>query len=277
MLNFWSKKKEETVSSNSKVQIIICATMRSGSTMICEDMRNTKSLGRAKEFLMNWRPRGAMDFREQLAKIIDENCSDNGVFSVKVMSKYLPFIEDCLAKDSNVTGSDTFFPNFANAFDNPIWIYLKREDILGQAISRYISNATGVFHNLESQGHSKSAQILSEKGEKNYNKDINYNYGLINISLQNSAREHTIWDHFFKTNGIEPIRLTYEDCIDDYESYLNTIADAAQITLETTPKKRTIKKLANAHNDRFREQFQQDMISKIKEETFSDNTPPSKE
>ncbi|SDE60132.1 LPS sulfotransferase NodH [Kordiimonas lacus] len=263
MLKFLSGKKKSVKTPPS---IVICSTMRSGSTMICEDMRNTRSLGTARELFMNWRP-GKADKYKELEKLFEEEVTENGVFSVKVMSRYLPHTEAALQGTREDRPEEGLFPYFHDVFKDATWVYLKRNDILGQAISRYISNKTGVYHNFDDGRHSKSKTVLKAKGES-YSDDLDYKFLPINKGVQNIAREQVLWEHFFTTQGIEPVRLTYEDCVEDHHTYLQAIANVAGIKLEKMPAERTIKRLPNKRNDELREEYCRDLARRIRNGTF---------
>ncbi len=249
--------------SKAKPKIILCATMRSGSTMVCEDMRDTESMGTAKELFMHWQPERIKDVQNRLKRIHQDNTSRNGVFSVNVMSKYLPKVESCLKDiyDNNNTNAK-LFQNFYYTYKDAVWVYLKRDNTVSQAVSRLIARQTGVFHNFDDGRHKKSREVLSEKGATDYNKGVQYNFLRLQNICNSIQQEQIIWEYFFQTHGIKPLRLTYEECVNEKTSYLNKMADLLQIKLEKKPQGRTIHKLANVKNQQFHDQYCQDLYEK---------------
>lgn len=94
------------------------------------------------------------------------------------------------------------------------FIYLTREDILLQAISRYVGEATGIFHST----HLRDGQQMPE--------DVPFSFAKIESHVRQLIDMMGAWERFFAFEGIAPVRLTYETLVADTEASLKTISAA---------------------------------------------------
>ena len=70
---------------------MICATPRSGSTLLCEALRNTGLAGNPDEYFHvdRWSEKwGTSSEKDYLEKVLEHAKGDNGVWGIKVMRLY---------------------------------------------------------------------------------------------------------------------------------------------------------------------------------------------
>ncbi|MBJ3776703.1 Stf0 family sulfotransferase [Acuticoccus mangrovi] len=93
------------------------------------------------------------------------------------------------------------------------YIYLTREDIISQAISRYIANETGYFH-------------TPDKGDSQ-NDLVHFDYNGIRKHLEFLVEMQGDWERFFASEGLSPVRITYEQVASNPTAAFAKIAEAA--------------------------------------------------
>ena len=83
---------------NLKIEkkVVICATQRCGSTLVCNDFLNN-GIGKPKEHFLRLIQNPSMDNTDnRLKKIIQAGLNEQGIFSIKLMSSYSHKINDFL-------------------------------------------------------------------------------------------------------------------------------------------------------------------------------------
>ena len=121
-------------------KIILCATQRCGSTLVVEDMRNTGMLGQPKEWFLPWMPpnKPDRDWAKALKNVYARGGGANGVFAVKLMANQLFAVDSALASLTTAR-SDGEFAHVATEFEGAVWVWLRRRDVVAQAVSRLMA------------------------------------------------------------------------------------------------------------------------------------------
>jgi len=97
-------------------------------------------------------------------------------------------------------------------FTTSHFIYLTRENILLQAISRYVGETTGIFHSP----HLQDGQQIPP--------DLPFDFARIESHVRQLVDMMSAWERFFAFEGVTPLRFTYEKIISDTEAGLKAIA-----------------------------------------------------
>ncbi|NEQ52004.1 MAG: hypothetical protein F6K11_18005, partial [Leptolyngbya sp. SIO3F4] len=146
------KTVDHSIRDSIKSSYIICSTGRSGSTLFCRTLGTIEVAGNPRE---HFHPRllseqgisvdNTENFCDYYSKVIKENSSEEGVFGVKMHWDQLQdFLAICrsaveeLKGASNLTVINYMFPNTK-------FIYIRRGDILKQAISTEVAYQTGTW------------------------------------------------------------------------------------------------------------------------------------
>jgi trehalose 2-sulfotransferase len=190
------------------VTTIILATLeRTGSEWLCELMGRTGVLGRPSEYLnTHWMRKFVSDYPEdvqeqaELAKQL--GVTSNGCLSVKLH----PWHFDRLSAETKLS----------EVFPNPKFVFIVREDCLGQAISLVRARQTEKFHS-----YTKEARTPE------------FDSGEIYKTLSEITTGQARWNTFFFRNGLNPLRLTYEDLNRDPGKVLSEIGRYAGIKIPT--------------------------------------------
>jgi len=248
-----------------KKSIILCATQRCGSTMICEDMRNTKILGMPEEHFLPWDiSKPISNWEPHLEGVYRRGSSENGVFAVKIMANQLARVDTCLATivEPQVGNADKAFPHLRTLFKDATWIWLKREDVARQAISREMAAQTGVNHATRKSGDEHFAGNTLKGYDKDYNVHTSFNEHAIAAKITTIMEENLTWLRFFHDWGMSPLTLHYEENCRDFPGYLYKLAHEAGIELPPDIPARKMVRLSNAVNDAWFEAYTDRLVGK---------------
>ncbi|HEY9010911.1 MAG TPA: Stf0 family sulfotransferase [Devosia sp.] len=198
---------------------VICATPRSGSTLLCDLLTATGVAGRPNSFyrrqsIANWIERfglstaggtGGPDFeRAYLAATIAEGTGDTGCFGTRMMAETRG---ELLARlDGLYPGLPTDVARFEAAFGPLLYIHLSRPDRLAQAISRVRAEQTGLWHMNADR---------SERERVKQPQPAVYDADRLAAEIDAIVADDTGWNAWFRQQGIEPVRVTYEELAAD--------------------------------------------------------------
>lgn len=185
------------------INYLICSTQRSGSSYLCYLLRETGVLGRPSELFGK---KGACErlakkykLKEdevEVAKYIKEKwkSSSTDVFGLKMhYHQYMAFLENKKLKE---------------VFGDFKYIYIDRKDLIAQAVSLYKARSTGAWSsNHESTGH------------------VEYSYRGINESLYFLCQEKALWESFFSSIDVQPLRITYEELEEEPSEQVERISN----------------------------------------------------
>ncbi|RYD83240.1 MAG: hypothetical protein EOP84_08200 [Verrucomicrobiaceae bacterium] len=192
-----------------KATIVVIGAPRSGTSLLCALMEATGQLGGPDEFFKRDLrkypdPSGRDDILHRL-RLVPGRASPNGVASFKLFWGQLKY--------ARAKGCDLwrFFPD-------PIFVRVRREDVLGQGISLALAKQTDKW---SSRQRSSGTAHYSTKA--------------ISDCMETIIRENVEWDRYLAWRGIVPLSLTYESIEMDHRAALHAIADRAGVSLNAVP------------------------------------------
>jgi len=237
-------------------KIILCSTQRSGSTMVVEDMRNSEVLGNPEEYFIKWQSLGETSDIQKEIEILHNQGEKNDVFSIKVMASQIKKVNELLK-------NSTQFNDITELFQGAHWVYIKRNNTIKQAVSKYIASVTKINHAISDETSNHFVGNLLKGNHSEYNKNVPYDYNKIFQEYIHIRKENLFWEEFFVRFNIEPLVLEYE-IYSKYENYkhLYDIANHAQISEKLSIKERKLKKLSNDVNKLFVESFKNDIFER---------------
>lgn len=221
---------------------LVCATPRSGSTLLCASLESTGVAGRPREYFeqlketgLPRRPREYFwglrspevirllphdaqleksasrsptwsrdDYEEHLEAALREGTTPNGVFGAKLMWSYF---NDFIALMRGV-------PRFAGMGDGSLlnaafprlrYVFVSRSDKVRQAVSLWRALQTLVWRKDE-----------PAPDELSSNRSV-YSFDAIDHLLDQLRRQEDAWRGFFFRIGQRPLQLYYEDIDGDLE------------------------------------------------------------
>ncbi|MCV6638224.1 Stf0 family sulfotransferase [Candidatus Albibeggiatoa sp. nov. NOAA] len=195
----------DTETMQPQVKYVVCSTGRSGSFLLCRQLFNSQ-LGIPQEY---FNP----NHQELISSRLGIPSANN--------HDYLAFLLSHRTTANHVWGMKLHWHQYQNKqlfIDNHLldsdvkYIFLYRDDLVAQAISYHLSFVTGCWGFDETQTsvpHKVDFYDLAHI-EKCYQRLIEGNEG---------------WKTFFKQKNIEPLRIKYEDFIQNQPHHMRKIVD----------------------------------------------------
>jgi LPS sulfotransferase NodH len=207
---------------------LICATPRSGSSLLCEALRNTGKAGRPEEFFLPrnepvWQGRwNTSTYAEYVAEAIKQGTTPNGVFGAKVMWGYF---DDFASKLRQLAGFEVSSNHalMTSIFPNLHYIWIRRRDRVRQAISHAKARQTNIWR-LETEvgrwqasplptrlvGADLASALLSRD-------EPTFFFEQIDFMVREIEAHEAAWQRYFAESGIQPLVVVYEDLVLKYE------------------------------------------------------------
>ena len=194
---------------------LVCATPRSGSSLLTGLLKSSGVAGRPEEYFWRddeafWSGRwGTSTFPDYLHGALAEGTTPNGVFAAKVMWGYLDDLLGKLAALPSSSGPDDY-QLLRRAFPALQFVFLWREDVVAQAVSLARAHQTNVWYRKEDS----SPEV-----------EASYDFGLIDGLLRMVTDHNTAWRRWFHDHEIEPCVVRYEDlCTDPAGATMRVLA-----------------------------------------------------
>ncbi len=226
---------------------LVCATPRSGSTLLCHALDQTGVAGHPEEYfealVRSGRPRRPHEyfdpdrhaniverlaFREMpdgaakpnplwkpdtydryLAWALREGTTPNGVFGAKIMWGYLGDFAQLLRGIEGFGGRP--LPELlSRAFPGLRYIQITRENKIRQAVSLWKAVQT-------------QAWKAGDEGERSV--ELVFSFRAINYLVRLLTAHDASWDAYFLGLGYEPLKLTYEELAESTDAVVRRVLD----------------------------------------------------
>lgn len=214
-------------------RIVLASGARTGSHLLCEKLQhhgvNIKELFNTERILTLCTRHGLTTISEYCEYAIQKFSSD-GVFAAKGgPSAIAPML---LAGE---------LPPFAGEWG---WVYLKREDVVKQAVSNSIARKSGAFRSV---GEGREVSDDEYSGDE-----------ILEIAIKHDPANE-IWEELFTALSVTPCRLTYEQLAADPEGVAASVAEQVGLHGPPVPRlkppERALQKQANALNSLWEARF----------------------
>jgi len=188
-----------------KKSYIVCATVRTGSGVLCEALWNTGLLGKPDEYFVLenkkyyselWSKKPDQDYFEEVIKYAT---TPNGVFGMKIMRKHFAHFMNKTINENDYMNIKSYHL-LERKFPNLRFIWISRRDRVRQAISYWKNMNTGIH---------------SWFGDKTANFKIDFDFMNIHQIVEEIEQWDNNWENFFKLNSIDPLNICYEDDIEN--------------------------------------------------------------
>jgi trehalose 2-sulfotransferase len=226
------------------IAYLVCATQRSGSTLLCELLKGTEVAGVPEEYFEGLRttglPRQPREYFDGsvLAEIADSlgpavvghveqpgefagwfsyalqrGTTPNGVFGAKMMWNYF---DDFRARVREVPGLEdlTFNEALDRIFPDLRIVFVRRRNKVEQAVS--------LWKAIQSQ----QWRIEARESES---RESRYDYRAIKHLLDQLHRWDAKWEDWFHATGREPIRVIYEEFVTTRAATVGRVLDGLGI------------------------------------------------
>jgi LPS sulfotransferase NodH len=182
----------------------ICTQPRSGSNLLCQVLSSTGQLGHPLEYFNApaRRALGLPDFPDspklQIEAILRLGATPNGVYGLKLFASQFAAVSARL--------------RWTELLPNLHFVYLSREDLLGQAIS-----------------WARALQSEQYRSTQPAKRAPRYDAKLIRSRLMAIVRERAQWEAFFARTGIEPLRIVFERFLEDRAGQVAQVAGLVDV------------------------------------------------
>jgi LPS sulfotransferase NodH len=193
---------------------VICTFPRTGSSLLSYSLKDSGLAGRPEEyfgptdearFARDWALPAHYSLRSYLKSIANETMTENGVLAVKL---FMPHLSHLLRRAQAEFGpglSDNEL--METCFPNPRYIFLRRNDLVRQAVSFMRAINTFQFESGHPQvGGGTVPEAL-----------LNPDLAKITAYVDTFRRQEREWREFFEQNQISAHEIVYEDLAADYE------------------------------------------------------------
>jgi LPS sulfotransferase NodH len=246
---------------------IICATPRSGSTLLCNLLASTRKTGNPNsyyhrtEIMSHWAAEWSLPGRDTMSAnefsiayleaTIKAGRGETNVFGLRLMREYLEGLLSVL--DQLFPGLPSDVHRFECAFGNVLYIHLTRENKLSQAISLVRAEQSGLWH---------IAPDGTEIERLGLPQDPKYDFKLIQRKLTKLEAHDAAWSEWFDQQGITPLRVEYEILSEAPAGTLIRICEALGVEVKKADAARPgVAKLANEISLDWMRRFHADLSS----------------
>src|SRR3954451_3870631 len=228
---------------------LVCATPRSGSTLLCEMLVNSGVAGRPAEHVETLRLLGRpnepredlagvkerdmlellpvsappqphhVPIDERLAAVLRDATTPNGVFGTKVMWGYFGDLQERLAELPPLA-APADAERLARVLGDVRYVHVSRHDHVAQAISMW-----------------RALQTRAWRAENDHAVEPVYSFAAIDHLVNLLDAHDDAWCEWFDAHDIAPFRLSYDDIADDPDRDLTPTLDSLGIepTFEGEP------------------------------------------
>lgn len=213
---------------------VICTTPRSGSTLLCGMLAATGRMGvpdsfyrtqSRKEWAADWgvqttygAPGHAAEF---LAAARAAGSGETGRFGMRLMAENRAAM---LTEFRGLfQGPVSDMELLQQAFGPVALIHLCREDKVAQSVSRVKAEQTGLWHRAPD---GREVERLSPP------MPAVYDFDRIDRVCAALVADEALWNTWFRAEGLDPLRLTYEGLAENPGTALCAIAERVGVTLD---------------------------------------------
>jgi LPS sulfotransferase NodH len=189
---------------------LICATPRTGSSLLCGLLESTGVAGRPqswfrrqneRDFAANWgiaRPSdGTFGYADYFRAAVAAGSTANGVFAARVMWGTMDEVTAHLAPvHPGQAGSGVGL--LSAAFGRARFIYLRRGDVVAQAVSLLRAEQTDVWYETADEWQEPAGEP-------------SFDFDQVREFVRQIEDHNAAWDRWFAAEGIQPYRVLYED------------------------------------------------------------------
>ncbi|HWN23315.1 MAG TPA: Stf0 family sulfotransferase [Gaiellaceae bacterium] len=200
--------------ATARRSVFLCATQRTGSWLLAHLMASSGTAGRPAEFFDAGEMRGfreewrvASD-REYVNRVLELGTTPNGVFATKLMWNA---IDGLLFRRRRLVRAyeSSDLEVIESVFPSPRFIWLRREDVVAQAVS-----------------WAKASQTEQYAAHQTAVRDPTFDFEHIDGLMHLAKVQNGAWQRWFAAHEITPVQVTYEElCEDEVRTTLRVLRD----------------------------------------------------
>jgi LPS sulfotransferase NodH len=194
---------------------MVCATPRSGSSLLDEALKNTGIMGIPDEYFLPRNQRlwqkawNTPTFSEYMAEVLRRGTSSNGVFGTKMMWGYFSHFRKQVRHlpgnryRATQEGLNSVFPELS-------YIWIRRRDKVRQAVSHARARQTNVW------------AVTAESVPETIRKPV-FSFQQLHFMVCELEAHDAAWQRYFATHTIRPYVVFYEDFVEHYKETVLSI------------------------------------------------------
>lgn len=215
---------------NHSLSYIICATPRSGTTLLTDLLSATGVAGQPDSFFRlqsfgwwadylnvpnnEWADEVSFD-RKYLTAVLEESIDATKIFGMRLMWRDFANLSNRLAVFN--PGLLTDISRFETAFGPIRFVHLSRQDKVAQAVSRVKAEQSGLWH-VDENG-------LERERLKSGQPPV-YDAAAIAEQVAECEVHDAAWVNWFDQQKLQPVKITYEALSDNPRAILGQILSA---------------------------------------------------
>ena len=194
---------------------LICTSHRSGSNLLCQVLTDSKVAGKPGEYFSeNLRARftGLLSLPENLTPIeffraaMRRTTGANGLFGAKIMPRHLRHALQTIRPAFSLSAQASDLAVLSALLPKPRFIWLRREDVLRQAISL-----------------ARAKQTKAWNARKTPAAPAVFDFVQIEQCVAQIERANAFWEQWFSAEAIQPLRITYEQMVADHQQAIRAL------------------------------------------------------
>lgn len=206
----------------AKFYVLACVP-RSGTTLMCELIRSIRNAGRPGEYLKHIRSiRNAdqclkehkLGTLSSLAKVIRTKGEAGGVIGVRI---FWPQVVEVMEYSTGLYANPLdFLDQILELISSaPRFIFMDRKDKNRQAVSHYKGSVTGQWF---------------VRGNEEIKREVDFDPIQIYDHKVQLLVQSAMWEQYFKTRHIIPLKIWYEDFVADMKGTVNEFMKFMEIS-----------------------------------------------
>jgi trehalose 2-sulfotransferase len=253
---------------------LVCATQRSGSTLLCELLGATGIAGRPAELYEALRHSGIPrqpreffdpahvptdlpertdephplwdrdDYQPYFEWSLQQGRTPNGLFGAKLMWNYLPDFLALLGTVPRLAGLDGV-PLLQAAFDDPVFVWVRRPNAVAQAVSLWKALQTAAWRD--------STEPATEP---------RYDFDGLQRLVGHLREADEGWRRFFVAGGVEPVEVVYRDLAKDRRGTVGRVLEAIGLPAVLAPRDEPLERQFDDRSARWADRFRQEVQHK---------------
>ncbi|MDF1768126.1 Stf0 family sulfotransferase [Maricaulis sp.] len=218
----------------------ICLVPRSGSTFLAHLLKETEQFGFPNEWLAvalaedQARQTGSGDWDTLFRRIMARHASKNGVSGIELALAHLTWGRQATRRHDVLNPSWTYF-------------YLRRRNIVRQAISMHVAHQSGVLHSFQMSDDARTVRDA-----------VLYDTLALRNWIKFMQDEELKWEREFGRIGIEPIRLYYEDITARPERAVRLFSNALGLPETPVVKASPIERVGTSRTDEWEARYREE-------------------
>jgi len=194
---------------------LICTTHRSGSNLLSQMLTDSKVAGKPGEYFSN-----TLQARFTQSLLLPANLTPieffrgamhrttgaSGLFGAKIMPRHLQYALQVIRPAFRLSAQETDLAVLSALLPKPRFVWLRRKDVLRQAISLARAKQTKAWH-----------------ARKTPAKPPVFDFVQIDRCVSQIEQANGFWGQWFHAQGISACQITYEEMVEDYQKAVRAV------------------------------------------------------